>query len=143
MPAATRLLVAFLLLVGAFVVLLGVAVLGLHTVGQSGLAFVVAAAGVAGVVAGGVTYWILQRDVEEALAMELPPQPQPGVQPQPATALPARSARVRRPPMRVQAMPVADLPPAYVDAVLRGARARLNALKAGARHPLEGGDPRH
>jgi len=25
-------------------------------------------------------------------------------------------------------MPVADLPPAYVDAVLRGAKARLSAL---------------
>jgi hypothetical protein len=32
-------------------------------------------------------------------------------------------------------MPVADLPPAYVDAVLRGARARLSELK--------GESPRH
>jgi len=143
MPAATRLLVAFLLLVCAFVVLLGVAVLGLYTVGQSGLAFVVAVAGLAGVVAGGVTYWILRRDVEEeALALELPLPPQPAPQPQPAAALPARPERVRRSPLRVQAMPVADLPPAYVNAVLRGARARLSALKEDVRHPREGGDPR-
>ena len=143
MPAATRLLVAFLLLVCAFVVLVGVAVLGLYTVGQSGLAFVVASAGLAGVAAGGVTYWILRRDVEEeALTIELPQPQLPALEPQRAPSASTRQALGRRSPLRVQAMPVADLPPAYVNAVMRGAHARLSALKAGARHPREGGDPR-
>jgi hypothetical protein len=33
-------------------------------------------------------------------------------------------------PVRIQTMPVADLPPAYLDAVMKGAQARLSALKA-------------
>ncbi|MBC5784233.1 hypothetical protein H8N03_14875 [Ramlibacter sp. USB13] len=134
MPAATRLLVAFVLLVCAFVVLVGVAVFSLYVAGEGMLAAVVATAGLAGVAAGGVTYWFLRGEVmDETVEFELEPLV-------PATPAPASVKRaqpvLRRTPLRVQAMPVADLPPAYVDAVMRGAQARLNALKAEERqHP--------
>lgn len=129
MPAATRLLFAFVLLICAFVVLVGVAVFSLYTVGQPMLAGVVAAAGLTGVAAAAVTYWFLQRDaVEEPLAYDLEPlvpEERPGVM-APLGAKPV----LRRGPLRVQTMPVADLPSAYVDAVMRGTRARTNALKS-------------
>jgi hypothetical protein len=137
MPVATRLLVAFVLLICAFVVLVGVAVFSLYTVGQPVLAGVVAMAGLAGVAAGGVTFWIIRRDaVEEAgeteieLDAPIPTQPMSFVPP--AAPRAGRAATHRR-PLRVQAMPVANLPPAYVDAVMRGAQARLSALKGQTR----------
>src|SRR4051794_38542405 len=136
MPAATRLLAAFLMLIGAFVVLVGVAVLSLVTGGQHTLAAVVATAGVAGLAAGGLTYWLLRRDAVEAEVAEyddiptVPMQAAP-VAEQPLPRMHAMPAGQRR-RLRVQAMPVANLPPAYVDAVMRGAQARLSALKAQA-----------
>lgn len=131
MPAATRLLAAFLLLIAAFCVLVGVAVFALAAAGQGQLAMLVAAAGVAGVVAGAVTYWLLRRD---GMAEELELEVEPLVPVAPAVpARPRASVPVARRPLRVHAMPVADLPPAYVDAVLRGAQARLDALKGQSR----------
>src|SRR5205085_10260087 len=62
MPAARRLLVVFLVLFGAFLVLVGFAVASLYTVGQPVLAAVVATAGLAGVGAGVLTYWLVKRD---------------------------------------------------------------------------------
>ena len=121
MPVATRLLVAFVLLVGAFAVLVGVAVFSLYTVGQPMLAGVVAAAGLAGLLAGGVTYWFLRGEDEEQ---------EPGIPEESpvAVALPVAgfmpASRPRRLPLRVSAMPVAKLPPAYVDAVMRGLKAQ-------------------
>ena len=131
MPVATRLLVAFLLLIGAFVMLVGVAVFSLYTAGQMMLAGVVATAGLIGLAAGAVTWWFLRRELadDEELAVET-------LVPSVTAPLPARVAvhvalrTPRRVPLRVQSMPVADLPPAYVDAVLRGARARLTALRS-------------
>jgi hypothetical protein len=131
MPAARRLLAAFLLLIGAFLVLVGFAVASLYTVGQPVLAAVVATAGVAGVAAGSITYWLLRRDGigdDPEPETELLPEPEPPMVKPRAHAAPA--ARMSRTPLRVQTMPVAKLPPAYVDAVMRGAQARLNALKA-------------
>ena len=127
MPASTRLLVAFLVLIGAFLVLVGVAVSSLFAGGEQALAAVVAIAGLAGVGAGACTYWLLRRDVideEEDVPMTLILDEAPEVQ------LP-----VQRGPVRVHSMPIANLPPAYVDAVLRGAQARLSAIKAQAQAP--------
>lgn len=140
MPAATRLLVAFVLLVCAFVLLVGVAVFSLYMAGQGTLAVVVATAGLVGVGAGGVTYWFLRQEVGKDEG-EFGPEPLvPAMKPLAPAAMvkagaPIARTRpvVRRAPLRVQAMPVADLPPAYVDAVMRGAHARTNALKAQAR----------
>ena len=128
MPAATRLLVAFVLLVCAFVVLVGVAVFSLAMAGQGMLAGVVATAGLLGLVAGGLTYWFLRREVAEGEG-EFEVEPLVPVA-QPVVSAPLPKPVLRRGPLRVQAMPVADLPPEYVDAVVRGARARLSALKA-------------
>jgi hypothetical protein len=128
MPAATRLLVAFVLLVCAFVVLVGVAVFSLAMAGQGMLAGVVATAGLIGVAAGGMTYWFLWRESAEAeVEFELEPLVPAA---QPVLAAPHSKPGTRRGPLRVQAMPVADLPQEYVDAVMRGARAHLSALKA-------------
>lgn len=132
MPASTRLLVAFLVLIGAFLALVGVAVASLFAAGEHALAAVVAMAGLAGVGAGGFTYWLLRRDVvedEEDEAVTLILDEAPEVRP-PAQRAPVQRAPVQRGPLRVHNMPIANLPPAYVDAVLRGAQARLSAIKA-------------
>lgn len=126
MPAATRLLVAFLVLIGAFVALVSVAVASLFAAGQQALAAVVAVAGLAGVGAGAFTYWLLRRDV-----VGDEDEPELMIFEEPVTVQPV----IPRGPLRVQTMPVANLPPAYVDAVLRGAQARLSAIKAQAQAP--------
>jgi hypothetical protein len=131
MQAATRLGLAFLLLIAAFVVLVGFAVGALVVAGQAGLAMLVVAAGVAGVAAGVVT-WLLVRTEEDEPAIAPPqpqPQPQAQTQPQPQPQPAARLRPIARQPLRVQSMPVAKLPPAYVDAVTRGMRARTSALR--------------
>ncbi|MBK6007017.1 hypothetical protein JJB11_13025 [Ramlibacter ginsenosidimutans] len=143
MPAADRLLAAFLLLTAAFLALVGFAAFELVVAGQHGPAAVVALAGLGGAAAGAFTYWLLQRDAVtlawegEALAFEIPmaDEPAAAVQPHLATAIAesqptTASATLRRASTSVQHMPVADLPAAYVDAVLRGAEARLRALDA-------------
>lgn len=135
MQAATRLGIAFLLLIAAFVALIALAVSSLLATKQLMLAAVVAVAGVAGLIAGGLTYMIVRRDEDEPAApLVVDPPPQPVALPK----QPAAMAMPRR-PLKVQSMPVANLPAAYVDAVMRGARARTSALKAQAR---ESGLPR-
>jgi hypothetical protein len=143
MPAADRLLAAFLLLTAAFLALVGFAAFELVVAGQHMPAAVVALAGLGGAAAGAFTYWLLRRDAEalafdgEALAFEmpLPDVPAPAVQPDLARAFAgsrpaAASPTLRRGSISVQHMPVADLPPAYVDAIVRGAQARRRALEA-------------
>lgn len=143
MPSADRLLAAFLLLTAAFLALLGFAAFELVAAKQHGPAAVVALAGLGGAAAGAFTYWLLRRDAEtlawegDGLAFELPvaqasaPLVQPDFTAVLASSPPAaESSTVRRGSMSVQHMPVADLPAAYVDAVLRGAQARLRALDA-------------
>lgn len=143
MPAADRLLAAFLLLTAAFLALVGFAAFELVAARQHGPAAVVALAGLGGAAAGAFTWWLLRRDAEtlawdgEALAFEVPltDASAAAVQPDPATALataqpPAESPAGRRASTSIQQMPVADLPAAYVEAVLRGAQARLRALDA-------------
>src|SRR5690349_4698075 len=104
MPAAPRLLVAFLALIAAFVALVGVAVASLFAAGQHALAAVVAIAGLAGVGAGAFTYWLLRRDVIEEESDTLPlMMMEESIFIQPP---------LRRGPVRVHSMPVANLPPA-------------------------------
>jgi len=133
MPAATRLLVAFLVLIAAFVALVGVAVFSLFVAWQQVLAGVVATAGLVGLAAGGCTWWLLRREVAEEEEIEAEPE---RLLPDPPPRMPPT---IRRGPLRVQSMPVANLPPAYLDAVMRGAQARLTAMKAqaGAGHGAE------
>ena len=116
MQAARRLGIVFLLLV---IAILALAAGSLFMVGQGMLGTLVAVAGAAALGAGGLVYWRVCRDVEAldvAGGREVP-----------------MSAVQKREPLRVQAMPVADLPPEYVSAVMRGARARLSVLRAACR----------
>jgi hypothetical protein len=124
MHAAIRLRFAFLLLIAAFVVLVGFAAAGLAMAGQATLALVVAAAGAAGLAAGLATWWVVRREDDEPAAAE-PEAPAPQ-----ASFAPPRAGLAPRRPVRVQAMPVARLPPEYVAAVTRGMRARTSALRA-------------
>jgi hypothetical protein len=143
MPAADRLLAAFLLLTAAFLALVGFAAFELVAAGQHMPAAVVALAGLGGAAAGAFTYWLLRRDAEtlafdgDALGIELllPDGPAAVVQRDSSAALAASrpaaaGATVQRGSISVQHMPVADLPAAYVDAILRGAQARRRALEA-------------
>lgn len=126
MHAANRLGLVFLLLIACFLALVGYAAASLVLAGERLLAAAVALAGLAGVV-GGVLVWLLAReegDVQEPAEVAPPAQPLPQALPQLARA-----------PLRVQTMPVANLPPAYLAAVMKGAHARLDALKAQARQP--------
>lgn len=119
---ADRLGLAFLLLIACFLALVGYAAASLLAAGEPLLAAAIAVAGLAGVI-GGVLVWLLVRREDE-----LQEQPSAEAMPVPVPALP-------RVPLRVQAMPVADLPPAYLAAVMKGAHARLDALKAQAPPP--------
>lgn len=127
MQAATRLRIAFLSLIAAFLVLVVLAVVGLMAARQPMLAAVAAVAGIAAVIGGGVTWLVARRDEEEPGMPEV-------IEPikQPLAMAKVAPANLPRRPIRVQSMPVADLPPAYVDAVMKGVRARTSALKAEA-----------
>src|SRR5215203_3990516 len=125
MQNARRLGLAMLLLSAAFLVLVGMAAVALWTAGQAATAVVMAVIGLAGAAAGAMT-WRVAR-AEEA---ELPVEKGDGTpKPQPLT----------RTPVCIQTMPVADLPPAYLDAVMKGTHARLNAFKAQSSHSALGG----
>ena len=126
MQVATRLRLAFLLLIAAFVVLVGFAAASLAMAGQDAMAMVVGLAGIAGVAAG-VTTWLLVRRDEDEPAIAEPETVAPPV------PLARPQVRAPRRPLRVQAMPVASLPPEYVAAVTRGMRARTSALRAQTR----------
>jgi hypothetical protein len=54
------------------------------------------------------------------------------VEPAPPSSPAAKPSalQIKHRPVRIQTMPVADLPPAYVDAVMKGAQARLTAVTA-------------
>lgn len=120
---AIRLRFAFVLLIAAFVVLVGFAAATLAMAGQAAMAMMVVVAGIAGVAAG-VTTWLLVGRVEDEPAIA---EPEPVAPPVP---LARPHVLASRRPVRVQAMPVAKLPPEYVAAVTRGIRARTSALRA-------------
>jgi hypothetical protein len=126
MQVATRLRLAFLLLIAAFVLLVGFAAASLAMAGQPAMAMVVGLAGIAGVAAG-VATWLLVRREEDEPAIAEPDTVAPPV------PLAPPQVRAPRRPLRVQAMPVASLPPEYVAAVTRGMRARTSALRAQTR----------
>lgn len=135
MLADNRLGLAFLLLIACFLGLVGYAAASLLAAGEPMLAAAIAVAGLAGVI-GGVLVWLLVRredEVQEQVEIGV----EPLTHPSPAVArTPLRPApEIPRAPPRVQAMPVADLPPAYLAAVMKGAHARLDALKVQARRP--------
>jgi hypothetical protein len=117
MDTANRLGIALLLLVAAFLVLATISAASLWAAGHVVTALVVGVVGLAGAAAGAITWRVVPDD-------EVEPAP-----PSSPVAKPA-ALQIAQGPMRIQTMPVADLPPAYVDAVMKGAQARSTALKA-------------
>ena len=120
---AARLRFVFVLLVGAFGLVAAAAAISLLALSDPFLAGVVALAGLFGVAAGAVTYLAARQEPEEA-GLESEPE-----SPEDRPTLPARR------PIRVQSLPVAKLPPAYLEAVMNGTRARTAALKQQADQP--------
>jgi hypothetical protein len=117
MDTANRLGPALLLLIAAFLVLAAISAASLWAAGHVVTALVVGVVGLAGAAAGAITWRVVPDD-------EVEPAP-----PSSPVAKPA-ALQIAHGPVRIQTMPVADLPPAYVDAVVKGAPARLTALKA-------------
>jgi hypothetical protein len=128
MPAVTRLGLVFALLVAAFLALVGLGVASLWTAGQVPLAALLALTGAGGAGSGLVIYAIARREEEEPRFLPPPPDPAPQQLTLDVDQAPP-TARLIRKPLRVQSMPVADLPPEYVDAVMKGARAWTDAWK--------------
>ena len=117
MHTADRLGLALLLLIVAFLVLVAIAAGSLWAAGHGTTAAVVAIAGLVGTAAGAITWRAVPDDEGD-----ITPPPPPLAKPE--------ARQIVHRPVRIQTMPVADLPPAYVDAVMKGARARSNAFKA-------------
>lgn len=118
--SAARLRLVFVLLVGAFGLVAAAAAVTLLALRDPFLAGVVALAGVFGVAAGALTY-VAARQAPEEAGLELEPEPVADH----ATPAPLSARR----PLRVQSLPVAKLPPAYLQAIMNGTRARTAALK--------------
>ena len=116
--SAARLRLVFVLLVGAFGLVAAAAAVTLLALRDPFLAGVVALAGVFGVAAGALTY-VAARQAPEESGLEAESGPVVDRTP----VLPARR------PIRVQSLPVAKLPPAYVEAIMNGTRTRTAALK--------------
>jgi hypothetical protein len=125
MHNAKRLGLAMLLLSAAFLVLVGVAATALWAAGQATTAFVLGVIGVACAAAGAITWRVARADDSDVPDEKWDGKPNP----QPIT----------RTPVCIQTMPVADLPPAYLAAVMKGTHARSNALKAQSSHSALGG----
>lgn len=119
MKAATRLTLVVAVLIGLFVLGVAVAVGTLMTLDVPGLPVVAGVALLAGVLAAVVTYLVARTagldgdDLEEGERMPL------------EVSLPETA----RSPLRVKALPIANLPAPYVAAVLKGLQANRAALK--------------
>lgn len=112
-----RLALLIAVLTGLFVVGVALAIGGLLALGDPGVLVVGLVSALAALAAAALA-WLAVRVVaaeEEPAKAEAPP-----------SVLPIATAPIRR-PVRIQAMPVADLPPAYVSAVMKGLQASRRA----------------
>jgi hypothetical protein len=120
MVVSTR-VTLFSLLIGIFIAATLVAVAALLVIGNPTMNVVAAIAGMACAVAVAISY-LVGRSMQQQLAFEAeweaPPTPV-----------------VRRQSLTVQSLPVAELPPEYLAAVMKGVRANRRVLKAGAADP--------
>jgi hypothetical protein len=121
MPAR-RLTVLVAVLTGLFVLGVALAVGGLLALRDPGVLLVCLVALAAGVLAAGLAYAAARVAAEEhqeesaGLTPELPPPPRVALQLQ-------RMARKPQRPVRIQSLPVADLPAPYLAAVMKGLQA--------------------
>lgn len=122
MPLATpRTRIAFLLLVAALLLVVAAVVASVVWLHDPVLAAILATAGVAGSVGGGFAYAV-SREGDGAAAWAADGLPD--------VATPVAPVPVPRAPIRIQSLPVADLPPAYLAAVMKGVHANRTAQPA-------------
>lgn len=118
MKVASRMPLVLAFLIGIFVAgtVLGAVVLASY--GDPTVALMGVIAAVACLVAAALA-WLVLRSIAEQASLELPP-------PELQAPAPVRA----RGPLRVQALPTAELPPAYLTAVMKGLEANRAAMKA-------------
>ena len=120
--SARRMTLLIAALAGLFVLGVALAVAGLLALGDPGLLVVCIVAGVAGLAAAGLSFLA----VHAVAALDGAPGH--------ATA-PPQATRIAQPsavrPVRVQSLPVAELPAPYVAAVMKGLRASRASMGAG------------
>lgn len=112
---------AFLLLAAGLLLVAAAVVASFALLHDPVLAAIIAVAGLAGTVGGAFAYAVSREQelvaAEEADAMPAPPRAVPPIAPV-------------RAPVRIQSLPVADLPPAYLAAVMKGVQAHRTADRA-------------
>jgi hypothetical protein len=113
---------AFLLLAAALLLVVAAVAASFVWLHDPVLAAILAIAGLAGSLGGAFAYAV-SREGDGAAAWE------PDRQPEPAVA-PAGPIVVPRAPVRIQSLPVADLPPAYLAAVMKGVHANRTPQSA-------------
>ena len=119
MKAATRMKLGLSLLIGVFVACTGLAVAVLAMLQDPWIGVVAGVAALACVVAAAIT-WLIGRSLEEQALEAQPQQPAPAAEPRPA--------------LQVQSLPVAELPPEYLEAVMKGVRANRAAFRSQTLH---------
>lgn len=115
MNAPSRMPLVLAFLIGMFVAATGLAVVVLASFSDPTVLVVAAIAGAACIVAGLIT-WLILRGVRQD-AIELADLEEAGLE-------------QRQAPARIHAVPAAELPPAYLDAVMKGIAANRAAMQA-------------
>jgi hypothetical protein len=115
MNAPSRMPLVLAFLIGMFVAATGLAIVVLASFSDPMVLAVTAIAGVACIVAGLIT-WLILRGVRQE-AFEL-------------ADLEEDALDRAQPPARIHALPAAELPPAYLDAVMKGIAANRAAMQA-------------
>ncbi len=139
--AADRTRLAFVLLAAALLLVVGAAVASVVSLHDPVLATIVAVAAAAGVLGGALAY-AASREEDGAPGWERDRLPAPTHVPTPMRShapnvMPGAPPRI---PIRIHSMPVADLPPAYLAAVMKGVQANRTARQA---RVLPGAELRH
>lgn len=120
MNVATRLPLLLSFLIGVFVAATGLAVVVLASLRDPVAGLAAGIAAVASIAAAAIT-WLLVRSLRQ------PEAPQANAEEDAKLLAPCR-------PLRVESLPAAELPPAYLAAVRKGVEANRAALKARSLH---------
>lgn len=123
MPVRTRLSLSVALLVTVLLALTAVAVGCLWSLQLPGVAVTAAVAGIGAVVAVVFAYGLARELPEDAELMFIEPPPRVPVVPVPTR--------------RIESAPIAQLPPQYLAAVMKGVQARHAAFRAEAQSQAE------
>lgn len=119
MNAPSRMPLVLAFLIGMFVAATGLAIVVLASFSDPMVLAVAAIAGAACVVAGLITWLILRGVREEALEL---------------ADIEVDAPERRETPARIRSVPAAELPPAYLDAVMKGIAANRAAMRSRELH---------